>query len=459
MPTLRTFFGRLWDQTKTKTRIKSFFSREAPLGLIDKLPQELVEEILSYFVDDKRTLLACSLTCWSWYSATVRHLHYSLTTDDNPVSLTASKNRWWPRPLEKMYELDLLPLVKRLRIRMMLRKDLFTPERLDGHNLRYFLALKNLQELGIDNLVLHNFMPDLQRYFGHLSLTLRFLALLQPIGSSRQIVYFIGLFPNLQDLKLHYPVLRDEEENTLDTTPNPLSSPPLRGRLTLTLFTREQIVKDMITLFGRLRFHHMDLFGVKCLPLLLEQCAETLETLRLYPTDPHAEDMNFDLSQIKTLRTFETTAQSITNAGNSAPQFLKTVLSSIAFPGMLDVVIIYHDSDLGGSASCGTCKPDPFCPHHRARIDLGAFPWQLEVFRKMHSARKFRLVFCVDVHSCMKDFSVRMLKSGVEKEEVNGGFEYLVCRPVITCERRSIRTRTQDHYAGATRVWVFASAL
>ena len=48
-------------------------------------------------------------------------------------------------------------------------------------------------------------------------------------------------------------------------------------------------MKDVITLFGGLRFHEMDLFGVKCLPLLLKECAETLETLRLYPTDPYGE--------------------------------------------------------------------------------------------------------------------------------------------------------------------------
>ncbi|KAF9780999.1 hypothetical protein BJ322DRAFT_291114 [Thelephora terrestris] len=204
----------------------------------------------------------------------------------------------------------------------------------------------NLQELGIDDLAVSSFIPNLRQYFGHLSPTLRFLALRRPYGSSRQIVYFIGLFPNLQDLKIHYLSLRDEGETTADTTLVPLSSPPLRGRLTLALFTREQILKDMVTLFGGLRFHRMDLFGVKCLPLLLEQCAETLETLRLYPTDPYAKSLCFDLSRNKSLRTLETTAQSITRAGGSAPEFLKTVLSSVASPGMLDVVITYHDCDL-----------------------------------------------------------------------------------------------------------------
>ncbi|KAF9780961.1 hypothetical protein BJ322DRAFT_1112347 [Thelephora terrestris] len=465
MPTFtknQSFVGRLWCQPAAG--IRSFFclgatkasiARPSPIA---KLPVELTEEIFSYFADDIPNLLTCSLTCRSWYKATVRHLHYSLTTDDDSLAPT-DKKRWWPGPLEKSYELNLLPYVKRLQIRMWRRKAWFTPERLNETNLRYFLALENLQELGIDDLVLCKFMQDLPKYFGPLSQTLRFLALRQPIGSSREIVYFIGFFPNLQDLKLHYPVLRDEEENTLDTTPDPLSSPPLRGRLTLTLFTREQIVKDMITLFGGLRFRHMDLFGVKCLPLLLEECAETLETLRLYPTDPYAASLRFDLSQNKALQTLETTAESIVNAGNSAPEFLKTVLSSVASPGMLEVVVIYRDCDLGGWAFCPTCKPDPICFRHGPRLDLDDFPSQLKVIREMHSAREFRLVLCVDVYGCMGDFGMRRLDAAVKREEANGGFGYLKCSPVITCERRTIRTRTKDYHAGATSRWVLASAL
>jgi len=49
-------------------------------------------------------------------------------------------------------------------------------------------------------------------------------------------------------------------------------------------------VKDMITLFGGLRFRCMDLFRVKCVRLLLDACENTLETLRLYPTDRYGEE-------------------------------------------------------------------------------------------------------------------------------------------------------------------------
>ena len=133
-------------------------------------------------------------------------------------------------------------------------------------------------------------MPTIQQCFGHFSPTLRFLALREPTGSSRQILYFIGLFPNLQDLKLHYFLPADEQESTDDEMLVPLSIPPLQGRLTLTCFTRENLVEGVIAHFGGLRFRYMDLFRVKCVPLLLDACAETLETLRLYPTDPYGEE-------------------------------------------------------------------------------------------------------------------------------------------------------------------------
>ena len=134
-------------------------------------------------------------------------------------------------------------------------------------------------------------MPIIQQCFGHLSPTLRFLALKAPTGSSRQILYFIGLFPNLQDLRVNYPFPEDEQESTDDASLVPLSVPALRGRLTLACFTRSKLMEDMADLFGGLRFRHIDLFRVKCVGFLLSKCAGTLETLGLYPSDPYGKEI------------------------------------------------------------------------------------------------------------------------------------------------------------------------
>jgi hypothetical protein len=286
------FANQLWYRSKAGVKwllrggtLNTPTARPSPIA---KLPQDLVETIISYFIYDTRTLLACSMTCYSWYIAAVPHLHHSLTTDGEVPFLKEVKYRW-PRPLRESYKLGLLPLVKRFRIRLSPFHK-FTPKCLGGSTLRYFSALTNLQELGIDYLQVSSFMPNIQRCFGHFAPTLRFLALREPRGSCRQILYFIGLFPSLQDLKLCYSSPTKELESETDADLIPPSTPPLRGRLTLTCFTWEELVEDMITIFGGLYFHYMDLYRVRCVRLLLGACAETLETLRLYSTDPYGEE-------------------------------------------------------------------------------------------------------------------------------------------------------------------------
>jgi len=276
-------------------KIKSLFCGGTPetptagSSPIAKLPQELVIVIISHFIYDTRTLLACSLTCYPWYIAAVPYLHHSLTTDNDEDSPWPHSKYYWPGPLRNSYRLGLLPLVKRFRIRLFpLYRQKFTPEWLGRRTLRHFSALTNLQELGIDCLQVSAFMPTIRQCFGHFSPTLRSLALKEPDGSSRQILYLIGLFPKLQDLSLN-SFLTDEEESEVDAELTPLSIPPLRGRLTLARFTGENLVKDMITFFGGIHFRRMDLFMVNCVRLLLDACAETLEALRLYPTDPYGE--------------------------------------------------------------------------------------------------------------------------------------------------------------------------
>ena len=280
--------NKLWYRGKAKIKRRFSGAQEAPAprpSPITKIPRELVEAVISYFIYDTPTLLACSMTCYLWYIAAVPHLHYSLTTDQSSICRYYPKRRW-PIPLRESYKLGLLPLVKQLRIRKSgYRSTDFTSEQFYSSALRYFSALTNLRELGIDDLEVSNFMPNIRRCFGHFASTLQFLALREPKGSCREILYLIGLFPNLQDLKLCYPFPTEEQETTVDTALVPLSVPPLRGRLTLTCFTRRKLMEDMIALFGGLRFRCMDLFRVNCVQLLLNACAETLERLRLYPTE------------------------------------------------------------------------------------------------------------------------------------------------------------------------------
>ena len=174
---------------------------------------------------------------------------------------------------------------------------------------------------------------------------------------------------------------------------------------------------------------------------------------------------HFDLSRNKSLRTLETTAESIISAKDTAFGFLESVLSSIPPPVPLDIVILYRDHDLGARLDCELCKPTkPVCFGH-------SFPRQwdfyaqccrqtLKVFREMHSVRDFRLILCADVFDCVGGGAIYILEGIVREDEANGGLNHPAHKPMIISERRTLRTRTADDRVGSSSRWaVFTSAL
>jgi len=258
---------------------------------VTRLPQDIVEIIITHLIYDKPSLRACSLTCYSWYIAAVPHLHHTLVIDTHEPW----KRRFrWPNLIWHKHMLGLLPLVKKLHILAYVSFDEgeITPKMFSRYTLGKFSALTNVQELGIDFLDIPKFMPRLRRYFGHFLPTVRSLALRSPMGSHRQIIYFIGLFQHLQDLKLLFRSFgsnSEEEAPVGDLTLIPPFVPPLRGHLTVTFLNRVELLEDMIGLLGGIQFRSMDLFDVNGTELLLNACVETLETLRLHQNDPRGE--------------------------------------------------------------------------------------------------------------------------------------------------------------------------
>jgi len=274
-----------------------------------RLPLEVVQMIVANLTNSTRSLLACSLTCRSWYIAAVPHLHHTLTTSTWYMCEYAKLE--WPKPLRNAHRLGLLPFVKKFQIQ---RRDPqffsgFSPKRFNCWTLRHFLALTNVQELGIDHLDIPSFMSSIQLYFGHFLPTLRSLALGEPKGTRRQIIYFIGLFRHLEDLKILYDKPDPQEGPEGDVTLIPSFIPPLRGQLTM-CSTGVGLSKDMINLFGGIRFRYLDIFNVSGTQPLLGACAGTLETLRLYPNDPRGKEhfrgnvRVLTIPQLPALRTF-----------------------------------------------------------------------------------------------------------------------------------------------------------
>jgi hypothetical protein len=235
--------------------------------------------VIAHLIHDKYDLLACSLTCYSWYIASIPHLHHTFVTSSCPFAYEPKTG--WPKPLQGMYESGMLPLVKRFQVREGAHP--FSQGLFDCSVIRHFWALTNVQELGIEYLDIPSFMPRIQRYFKNFLPTVHSLSLRAPKGSHRQIVYFIGLFQHLENLKLLDSHSGPQGKSTDNTTPIPPFTPPLRGRLTVMGLWRTGLLEEMINLFGGIRFYYMEIYDEIGMQLLLDACANTLETLQLYP--------------------------------------------------------------------------------------------------------------------------------------------------------------------------------
>ena len=180
---------------------------------------------------------------------------------------------------------------------MQFEKELFAvpwviPATFDCQSMRYFGALENVQELAIADLDFSKFPVGLGEYFGRFSHSLRSVALSGPRGTRQQLLNFLRLFPQLDDIKILHYHSRAEVHEELDTRPA-LTGGGLRGRLTLVSIDEEGLLEDITAAFGGMRFTSMDLRNVRGTQLLLEACADTLETLRIY-----LDDVSQDCKQV-----------------------------------------------------------------------------------------------------------------------------------------------------------------
>ena len=172
--------------------------------------------IASHLLYDTSRLEACAATCFAWYTVATPHLHHTITLGPQDVRV-----REGPNPLVASYELGLLPLVRKLQfLSYELQGPWMGPETFSSGGLRHFSALVNLQDLVVMDLDL-----DLSKFFGHFSPTLRSITLLRPRGSPRQLLDFLKLFPELDDIKIIRYIGMAETQNAPGT-----SAPKSRGR-------------------------------------------------------------------------------------------------------------------------------------------------------------------------------------------------------------------------------------
>ena len=251
-------------------------------------PYDIVEMIIAHLIRHRDTLEACSLTCRSWYTAAVPHLHHTLTLMGSKPGVGRSRLESLP----KLHELGLIPLVREIRVKQKFGLGhWFAPLAFNHSDLDYFSAFANVHTLNIESMQIYRFMPGIERYFEHFSPTLRSITLSDLHCTPRQLSRFLSLFSNLEDIEIRNT--HTYVSTTIpDTEPFPSSAPRLRGRLTLYNSGWVETWTHLISLSGGLRFRHMDLLNVgRCAPVLLEACAETLETLRIGARDDSVSEL------------------------------------------------------------------------------------------------------------------------------------------------------------------------
>lgn len=277
----------VWRRSKVK--VNRLLGNERPPGVphgsIRPFPYEIVEMILAHHTRDLVTLKACSLTCRSWYIVTVRYLHHTLILRWNGPGI----DRGGLKPLFELRGLGLAPFIKEIRVKQTVLWDggpWFVPQTFRRRDLRNLSAFTNVHTLRFQGLEIYRFIPGIEYYFGHLSQTVRSIALHGPRCTPQQLSHFLSFFPNLDDIEIWWIITEVPNATAPDTEPVPFSPPKLQGQLTLCGFRWVETWTQLIASCGGLRFRYMHLRDVAgCAPVLLEACAKTLETLRFNATD------------------------------------------------------------------------------------------------------------------------------------------------------------------------------
>ena len=233
--------------------------------------------IITHLIYDTSCLKACAAVCLAWYNVITPHLHHTLTLWQWH-SETECRHL---NPLVVLHERGLLSHVKKLKFRSGYNPWV-VPEYFDSWGLHYFSALVNLQDLMIAGMDFSKFASGTEKYFGQSSPTLRSIALIRPMGSLRQLVDFLALFPELDNIKIVHYRATPETHHTPDAPCTPIRR-SLRGKLALSGFAVGELLERMISTFGGIRFMSLDLDDAVGAQLLLDACAETLQTLCLNP--------------------------------------------------------------------------------------------------------------------------------------------------------------------------------
>ena len=252
----------------------------------DRLPPELVDDILGYLSDDLPTLKACSLTSKAMVCSArplIRNWLFLASTQNRRSStrslkalLKRSKGRCdiFER-LGATHRQGLLRYTQHLVIRMGCLPH--TPRPLHPYVL-YLRTIKNIRTLTVEALDIPTFMPTFDEYFGTFAKSLRSLDIGHTWDSESQLLWFISNFPSLEDLSIRSRYIVRSYPGT--SPPAPRTSPPFRGHLGLSHVMGSPSFCEALAKFpGGLNFTSLELTGCEEPAAIITACRLTLKTI------------------------------------------------------------------------------------------------------------------------------------------------------------------------------------
>ena len=235
-----------------------------------KLPQELVDEILGYLVDDLCALEACSLTSKHLFNATRPLVYQRLLCLDSrlehpkPKGFLFNRQKREPGAFGRLIDADRQGILRYAqRLTFKLKNGSFNPHFYPRDMQEYLPLLRSitkLHTLTLGSFHLHSFVPVFNEHFGMFTHTLRQLDIRNASGTEEELLYIICQFPLLEDLTIVSPatgiVARPGHP-----VPTIIQSPPLRGKLILVHVDSRELLDGLAGLTGGLNFHSMVLLG------------------------------------------------------------------------------------------------------------------------------------------------------------------------------------------------------
>ena len=245
------------------------------------LPQELVDEILTYLKDDFLSLVSCSGSCKALFCSTRPLIHRTLCLG---TGISIDRRR---RSARNRAQLDGLRLAERAQVLqytahliIRLGSD-FVPENLRPH-LQYFHAMRGITSLEIDLPDARHFLPTFDEYFGHIAPTLRSLFLTSARDPVENLFHFVCRFPLLRDLGLATAPFPRSKLRRPPTPSNVTTPPPLDGTLEFRdTYPTISFIRSIANAPGGIYFRSVEMQEVREAPLqvIVDACSNTLESI------------------------------------------------------------------------------------------------------------------------------------------------------------------------------------